>query len=114
MKSRPISTVQHAAIDYTWSATMPLLPRLLGWNPEAARLFDAVAATGAVQSVTTDYEGGLAKVMPMQAHLAMDGVIGVGLLAAAALMKDQPPAVRLAMLGAGVFALAAAAMTEPI
>ena len=112
--ARPVSTLQHGVVDYTWSALMPILPRLLGANAEATRIFDAVAATGAVQSVMTDYETGLVKVMPMQAHLAMDGMIGVGLIGAAALMTRQPPEVRLALLGAGLFAIATAAMTDPI
>jgi hypothetical protein len=44
----------------------------------------------------------------------MDGMIGVGLLGAAALLDRQPAEVRLALLGAGIFALATAAMTDPI
>ena len=112
--ARPVTTLQHGVVDYAWSAAMPMLARLIGADAEATRIFDAVAATGAVQSVMTDYEVGLVKVMPMQAHLAMDGMIGVGLIGAAALMGRQPPEVRLALLGAGIFAIATAAMTDPI
>jgi hypothetical protein len=114
MTARPLSTVQHAAIDYTWSLLMPLLPRALGWNREARHICDTVAAVGAVQSMMTDYEAGLLPVLPMQAHLAMDGLIGAGLIGVAALDEDQPVAVRLTLLGAGLFALAATTMTNPI
>lgn len=111
---RLITTRQHAVIDYAWSALMPFLPRLLGWNKEATRICDAVATAGAVQSVLTDYEGGVIPVLPMQAHLATDGLLGAALIGIAALDEDQPTAVRASFLGAGVFALFAATMTKPI
>lgn len=114
MSARPLSTIQHAAIDYTWSLLMPLVPRVFGWNRQVTHICDSVAALGAVQSVMTDYEAGIVPVLPMQAHLAMDGLIGAGLIGVVALDDEQPIGVRLTLLGAGLFALAATTMTNPI
>lgn len=113
-QSRPLSTKQHAFIDYVWSLALPLVPRAFGWEGTPRRIFEGVAGVGAAQSAMTDYEGGGVRVLPMQAHLAMDGVIGVGLVGAGLLLRGQPTAVRMTLIGAGVFALAATALTEPI
>lgn len=111
---RMLTTKQHAVIDYAWSLIMPMVPRIFGWNREATTICDTVAAVGTAQSLMTDYEAGAVPVMPMQAHLAMDGVIGAALIGVAALSDRQPAAVRATLLGAGIFALLATAMTNPI
>ena len=107
-----ISTQLHGMIDYAASAAFAAVPRLLGWRPELTRAMDGAAAFGAVYSLGTDYELGLVPALTMRQHLATDVVLGAGFLAAAALLREQPASVRLPLLGFGLVALTAAALTE--
>lgn len=109
-----LTSRQHAAVDHVWALALPVIPRLLGWNRKATTALDAAAALGAVQTVFTDFEGGKKPVIPMQCHLAGDAVIGIGLLALAAGMKNESTAERIGLGVAGLLATASAVMTEPI
>src|SRR4051812_17450775 len=111
---RPITTKQHAFLDYVTSAMLPVLSKVLEPLPSTRTLLSGVAAMTTGQTVITDFEGGKVGLIPMQAHLTSDAVIGVGLLSAAVLLRKETPAVRVVLAGLGVFSLAAAALTDPI
>lgn len=111
---RLISTKQHAMIDYVWSLAMPLLPWLIGAGPGAKSVMRAASGIGAAETALTNFEGGVKGVLPMQGHLAMDAVLGVGLIGTAALLKNESVLVRGFLAGAGLFAIAAATLTDPI
>jgi len=111
---RPITTKQHAFIDYVTSAMLPILSKALEPRTSTRTLLSGVAAMTTGQTVITDFEGGKVGLIPMQAHLTADAMIGVGLLGAAVLMKNETPAVRMVLAGLGVFSIAAAALTDPI
>lgn len=111
---RPITTKQHAAIDYVWSLALPILPWLIGAGPVAKGVMRAASGIAAAETAVTDFEGGLKGVLPMQGHLAMDAVVGAGLIGSAMFLKDETPLVRGFLAGAGLVALAGAAMTQPI
>lgn len=91
---KPISTKMHGVIDYLTSGTLLVLPRALGWRP------------------LTRYELGLAKVLPMKAHLALDGMSGALLAAAPFLFRDEKRAVTGALAGVGLFEIAASLLTR--
>lgn len=80
---RVISTKAHGVIDYATAAGLLAAPDLLGIGdePVAARVLRAAGAAAAAYSLLTDYELGLARVIPMPAHLMMDAASGA-LLAA--------------------------------
>jgi hypothetical protein len=109
-----ITTKQHAKIDYIWSIAMPLLPWLIGAGPGAKKAMRAASGIGAAETAMTDFEGGMKGLLPMQGHLAMDAVLGVGLIGTALFLKNESPLVRGFLAGAGLFAIAAATLTEPI
>lgn len=69
---QPISATTHGVIDYVWAATLPMLPRLFGWSPQATTLFTAIGATSLGYSLVTDYPLGVTDLLPMEGHLAID------------------------------------------
>ncbi len=113
MRTDILPTKFHAFEDYTTAAALPTVARVFGWSPKVRWVLDGVACLTTAQSLLTDYEGGAARVMPMQAHLAADVVIGAGLIGAAVLMDDQPKLARLTMAGTGAYVIALAAFTRP-
>ena len=112
MNLRFIPTKVHGFLDYLSVALLPAIPRAFGWGEPVKHLCDGAAIATACSSVMTDYELGLAPVMPMQGHLAMDALTGGVFLASAALMDDEDPAARATMTGLGLFCLGAALMTQ--
>lgn len=111
---RPITTKQHAVLDYVTSAALPILSKVLAPLPATRTLLSGVAAMTTGQTVVTDFEGGKVGLIPMQAHLTADAAIGLGLLGAAMMMRKESNAVRMLLAGLGVVSLAAAALTDPI
>ena len=106
------STKTHGALDYASVVLLLVLPRVLGWSGRVTGLLTGSALTTLVYSLTTRYELGLIKVIPMPAHLALDRTSGVALCAAGAGFTDEPPAVRLALVGLGLFEVAASLTTK--
>jgi len=107
-----ISTKMHGVLDYATAPMLLALPRQLGWSPAATRILTGAAVATAVYSMLTDYELGAARVLPMPAHLALDAMSGLGLLAAGLLLPGQSPGERNGLIGLGLFELGAAMLTE--
>ena len=80
---RPITTRMHGVIDYTTGAALLAAPEILRLEGvRASALAPRVAGAGAtVYSALTDYEHGLARRIPMRAHLALDAASGAALAA---------------------------------
>lgn len=113
MVAQVIPTKVHAMEDYLTSTTVPYTARKLGVMPSTRRILDSVAAVAGTQSMITDYEGGLIRVLPMRVHLASDVLMGLGLIAIATLMRRQPTVDRLFLAGVGAFTAATAVLTQP-
>jgi hypothetical protein len=109
---KPIPTKVHGVLDYMTAAFLHTLPRVMGWSKPVTRLLDAAGGGAIGYSALTDYELGLVKVLPMQAHLALDAVSGAALIGAAAMMDDEDPDVRATLAGIGVWEIAAALLTR--
>ena len=107
-----ISTKTHGIIDYVAGSMLTVLPEILKTGPLARMLFRSAGVGAGVYSMTTDYEMGVVKALPMQAHLALDAASGVTMLGAAALLDDETTSTRLAMAGVGLFEIFAALTTE--
>lgn len=79
---RPISTKAHGLIDYAWATAAGTLPTMMNGASATARLVRGAAAAASANSMVTNYEGGVLRVMPMRLHLAMDVVLGAALVLA--------------------------------
>jgi hypothetical protein len=114
---RPIDSTLHGVVDYTAGATLTtVFPRLAGI--EGTRSAGQIRTAGAVHagySTLTKYPLGIVKILPFQAHLAIDAV-GALALAATPFVTGQfkegrsqwVPHVALCL-----FELASLAMTDP-
>jgi hypothetical protein len=80
---RPIDSTLHGVTDYTVGTTlMTVFPRLAGVEgTSAARQIRAAGAIHAGYSTLTDYPLGVVKVVPYQAHLAIDAIGALALAA---------------------------------
>ena len=100
-------------MDYGVAAIELALPRLLGAGPAARRLLLLSGANAAVLGAVTQHELGLIKLVPMRAHLALDGIFAAGFVGAATLLEGEPRRVRVAFVALGVSGALAAALTDP-
>ncbi len=110
---RPISTATHGAFDYLTAAGYVALPRVLGWTTRPTRLLDGAALFTLGLSIMTHYELGLARLVPMRMHLALDGLLD-GVLAAAGLrLRSEESMVRATLLLLALAGAAVSALSEP-
>ena len=107
-----ISTDLHGAIDYGAGALALAVPRALGGSVAAINVGNVAAVFAGTYAGLTRFERGVVPMLSMRQHLVLDAVFGVGFLAAAALLRDEKPAVRVAFAGFGLFALWASHNTE--
>lgn len=107
-----IPTRVHAVLDYLSAGALILGPPLLGWRSGLCRPLAAAGLGTAAYSAMTRYEGGLAGKLSMREHLGLDAAQGAAFCTAAVLLDRERRDVRLALAGYGLFALAAAALTE--
>lgn len=102
-----IPTRIHGVLDYVTASKLFVLPTLLGWDAKVASRVRTAAAGTLLYSLVTRYELGLkpVAVLPMPAHLALDGASGVLFCAAPWLLPDEPRAVKTILVAIGVFEL---------
>ncbi len=83
MPPRPVDATLHGVVDYTAGAfLMTAFPKVAGI--EGTRAASQIRRAGAIHagySTLTDYPLGVVKVLPFQAHLALDAVGAVALAA---------------------------------
>jgi hypothetical protein len=114
---RPVDSTLHGVVDYTAGTfLMTAFPKVAGIEgTRSARQIRTAGAIHAGYSTITDYPLGIAKVLPFQAHLAIDA-LGALALAATPFVTGQHrkggdqwvPHVALCL-----FELASLAMTDP-
>ncbi len=107
-----ISTRVHGILDYLTAATLPALPRMLGWSKGVNRLLSGAAFGTLLYSILTRYELGLFKLLPMRIHLMLDAMSGILLCASPLFFPDEEREVRASLVGLGLFEIAAALLTE--
>jgi hypothetical protein len=114
---RPVDSTLHGVVDYTAGATLlSVFPKLAGVEgTRSARQIRAAGAIHAGYSTLTDYPLGVVKVIPYQAHLALDALGAVALAATPFVTgqykkgpKQWVPHVALAL-----FELSALAISDP-
>jgi hypothetical protein len=101
LSMRPISTRTHGIIDYIFSATLLTLPFALRWPARAAQLSVGAGLATLGVSLLTNYEYGLARLLPMKAHLGMDAAENSLLMSAPKIVggEDRSAGRILAMMG---------------
>ena len=107
-----IPTRFHAALDGLSAVALIAGPRALGWREGLRGPIAAAGASVAAYSLLTRYWPDSGAPLSMGGHLVLDAAQGAGFCAAAALLEREPPAVRAAMLGYGLFSIAAAFLTD--
>ena len=110
---KPISRRQHGIVDYAVAAVELVLPAVLPAGPRARKLLHLSGANAALLGAVTDQELGLLKLVPMRAHLALDGVFAATFLAAPFVLDDESPTVRATLALLGASGAAAALLTDP-
>ena len=108
-----ISTLVHGMLDFTTAAMVATVPRRLGASPALSALLTAKALGVVAYSLCTRYELGLVKALPMRTHLVLDAMTGAGKCVLPLLFSNEPAAVRLWLLGTGVFELFVTLSTDP-
>jgi hypothetical protein len=114
--SKPISKNLHGLIDYSYALIVPMLPEITGFKKQesAKVLCRALGAGTLTYSLLTKARWGFIRLLPFQAHLAID--LSVSCLALATpwvLGFSRNRTARNAVLAAGIAGLAATLLTEP-
>lgn len=80
---RFVPTRVHGIVDYLWGIALIAAPWLFGFADGGAAQWIAVIFGGSaiLYSLATNYELGVVRVLPMSAHLLLDGVAGAVLAA---------------------------------
>jgi hypothetical protein len=114
---RPIDATLHGVTDYSAGTLLvTAFPRLVGLEgTQAGRQIRTSGAIHAGYSTLTDYPLGIVKLIPFQAHLAIDAIGAVALAAAPFVSGEYRKGPRhwLPHLGLCLFELASLAMTDP-
>ena len=107
-----IPTRLHALSDYL----LPLGIAALSRNPRFGRPVRALMTVGPIwhlgYALLTRYEGGAVPRIGMRTHLALDSASALTFAAAGLLMRRQPAAHRLLLVGIGLGELALAARSR--
>jgi hypothetical protein len=109
---KPISPLIHGFLDYATAATFLALPRLLGWDKRVMGVMTAAGAFATGYALLTRYPLGVFKLLPMPAHLALDGLFDASVLGAAALLKDEDASVRSILFGMAAMGSTVALLTR--
>jgi hypothetical protein len=99
-------------LDYLTIGKFLILPRVLGFSEKVTNGMTAVGLMKLAYTLMTRHEGGVVKVLPMQAHLAMD-VVGGATLCALPYMNDDPdPTEQVVCCALGAMDVIVAPLTE--
>lgn len=109
---KPISTRTHGYLDLMTAGALLTVPRILKWDAGLTRALFRTAMGMLGYSMTTRYEFGLVKVLPMRGHLALDVLSGAGLCGMPLMFPDVDPKIRAGLVGIGLFEIAAALTTR--
>jgi len=110
---RPITTKQHAFLDYLTVGTMMLLPKVLNMSRPLATALESVAAVKLAYVLMTDHELGLVRKIPVKTHLILDTALGAGLCAMPFVLgDDDDTAATVALVGMGLNDIVVAAATQ--
>jgi hypothetical protein len=110
---RFLPTRIHGFVDYLWGILLILMPYVAGFTDDRAATWVAwIFGAGAIlYSLVTDYEVGLVRLIPMPAHLALDGLAGA-ILAVSPWLFGFADRIHWPHLAFGLFSVAASLVTH--
>ena len=109
---KPISTKQHAALDYVMGASQLVLARSLDASDGVTKMLRGSGMGILGMGALTRNELGLVRILPMKAHLAADVVLGGAFLAAPLLFADEDDRVKSILAGIGAMATVVTLLTR--
>lgn len=108
MKLQFLNPTLHGILDYLAAGALIVLPFLLGFDGIELWLSVAGGAGLILYSLITDYQFGLAKLIPYNLHLVCDVSAGLALLIAPFILGFGPAAtIYYPIMAIGVFAVVA-------
>ncbi len=113
---QPIGSRVHGVLDYLTGVSLLAASRVPALRGSfAARAIAVAGANHLAYSAVTDYELGMVRRLPYQAHLALDGVGALGLIAAPWITGVARGSRRdwIIPLGVGVYELGAVMLSDP-
>jgi hypothetical protein len=112
---QPLGSRAHGIMDYVTGASLVAASRLPPLKGTFAGTVAAATGSNVLGlSAVTDYEVGLLRLLPFKAHLALDALTGVGLLALPWIADQAENARdRIVPLAIGVLELGAVIATDP-
>ena len=114
---RPVDATLHGVVDYSAGAfLLTAFPKIAGIEgTRSARQVRISAAVHAAYSTLTKYPLGIVKVIPFQAHLALDAVGAIALAATPFATGQWKKGTQqwLPHVGLALFELSSLAMTDP-
>ncbi len=109
-----ISTRAHAFLDFATAGFLLAFPRLLGASKPLTKVTTAMALGKLGYTLLTRHEGGVVRVLPVKAHLALDAAAGATLVALPFLTEqEEAPAVASCCAALGTFDIAVAGISDP-
>jgi hypothetical protein len=99
-------------LDYLTAGALMLAPRALGWSAGVSGMMTGAALGTIGYSVLTNYELGLARLLPMRVHLALDALSAALFCGGPLLFPDEKAHVRASLAGIGLFELAVTLLSE--
>lgn len=116
MTMKFLTPTLHSLGDYAAAVVLIVAPYFLGIKDQSVIAYWASVASGIgliIYSLLTDYTFSVAKVIPFKAHLVLDSLAGLVLIALAFLLAlDGVAQVYLIVMGAGVLLVVAVTQTE--
>jgi len=107
-----ISTKMHGVLDYLTAGVLMLTPRALNWSTGITRMMTGAALGTIGYSALTNYELGLARMLPMRAHLALDALSAALFCGGPLLFPDEKAHDRALLAGIGLFELAVTLLSQ--
>jgi hypothetical protein len=99
-------------IDYAWAAAAESLPKMMNGAVETARLVRGAGAAAGVNSMITNYEAGVVRVMPMKGHLAVDFVMCTALMLSPLFLPASERRYAFVPMALGAIGMLASLMTQ--
>lgn len=109
---RFLPTAVHGVIDYLAGIVILALPWLLDWEDSAKTIMTILGLGVILYSLLTDYELGVARVIPMSTHLLLDALGGVILIIAPFIFGIDDTTTRTVMIILGIFEVGASLITQ--
>ena len=109
---RFLPTSVHGVIDYVAGIVILVLPWIFDWEDSAKVIMTILGLGVILYSLLTDYELGVARVIPMPTHLLLDALGGIVLIVAPFIFGIDDTTTRTVMIILGILEVGASLITQ--